>query len=267
MNSQRADCERLHIVVARKGYPTQSEDVFALSDEKYGTALKYDRFRVSYMRGEVPVFTLPPSSGAEIRRTFELDVGGPDAGVKKPSVSAELALIGQAFSPQMIYDVLEPLKATLSLQKRPLWLLAAGMGSELRALKELGVRPSVIYCAEIRHDAVEVLQNTAKVVFPGTPVVTTGDLRSKAATRFWSETAIWRRIDNEGVPIIISGWPCDGDSPQNARSVTGEGMSHPATATLANIGRIRRRVIAYLGTPRLESMKSGMSHRVRAWSP
>ena len=32
------------------------------------------------------------------------------------------------------------------------------------ALKDLGARPSVIYCAEIRHDAVEVLKNSANEV-------------------------------------------------------------------------------------------------------
>ena len=79
--------------------------------------------------------------------------------------TAELALIGQSFSPLMITDVLEPIASSLKQStSRPFWLLTAGMGSELSALKDLGARPSVIYCAEIRHDAVEVLKNGANEV-------------------------------------------------------------------------------------------------------
>ena len=115
-------------------------------------------------------------------------------------------------------------------------------------------------CAR-RHDAVEVLQNSAADLFPGVPVITTGDLRSKASLRFWSAARMWRRLDREGVPLIIAGWPCDGDSPQNAKATHSEGLSNPSTATLIMIAGVRRAIVRYLGTPRINSMQRIMLRR------
>ena len=64
---------------------------------------------------------------------------------------------------------------------------------------------------------------------------------------------MWKRLDKEGVPLIIAGWPCDGDSAQNARGQGKEGLSHPSTSTLILIAKMRRAVVGYLGTPRKES--------------
>ena len=96
-------------------------------------------------------------------------------------------------------------------------------------------------------------------LFPGVTVITTGDLRSDASWRFWSASAIWRRIDLEGYPIIVSGWPCDGDSAQNAKAANTEGPAHPSTSTLMHISRIRRAVVAHMGTPRVESTPERMT--------
>lgn len=104
-----------------------------------------------------------------------------------------------------------------------------------------------------RHCAIEVLKNSAADLFPGVPVITSGDIRSEASLHFWSTAAIWNRLDQHGLPLIIAGWPCDGDSAQNAKQVNKEGLSHPSTSTLNLLSHIRRAVITYLGTPRVES--------------
>ena len=257
MSTAPMACRRLHMLVTVAGYRTQTSHVFA---DMHGAKEEYEDFCTAYFEGAARIATPSPTSVQDARRLFALEEA---CAVPEEAVSgAEYALIGQSFSPVMMYDIMEPLKPVLDKGRaRPVWLLTSGMGSELPSLARLGVQPSVIYCTEIRHDAVEVLKNTAKDVFPGVPVKTTGDMRSEASRRFWSATAIWNRIDAEGIPIVISGWPCDGDSPQNAKATHSEGLSNPSTATLIMIAGVRRAIVRYLGTPRINSMQRIMLRR------
>lgn len=107
----------------------------------------------------------------------------------------------------------------------------------------------------------------ARLWYPDVPVITSGDMRSMESRRFWCTAAIRRRLDVEGIPLIFSGWPCDGDSPQSARAQISRthrgdsmfepglyGLSHPATAILSEIWRIPREVRAYMNTPRKETL-------------
>lgn len=78
-------------------------------------------------------------------------------------------------------------------------------------------------------------------------MITTGDLRSESANDFWGKACIFERLDAEGLPILISGWPCDGDSAQNRLA---NGLAHSSTALLFDIGRVVQAVVEYMDTPR-----------------
>ena len=242
---------RLHVQCTDGFFNTQATHVY----KKHELESDHKAFAELYMRGGLAVKREAAQSVAAIRKALELDANPADDRRRVDGVTRENALIGQSFDPGMIFDILSPLQGHLGNAKpRPVWMFTSGMGSELPALKRLGVRLSAIYCIEIHHDAVEVVHMRANTHYPGVPVITTGDLRSESARGFWSASSIWRRLDQEGVPIIISGWPCDGDSPQNATAQHAEGLSHPATALLNEIGRVYSTVVRWNGTPRLESM-------------
>ena len=86
---------------------------------------------------------------------------------------------------------------------KALWCLAGGMGSELTALHALRVPLRAIYVSEVKHEAAFVLQQQALKYYPGVPVITTGDMRSKDSGEFWSRRSITERVDAEGVPIVV----------------------------------------------------------------
>mgnify|MGYP002049732949 CR=1 FL=1 len=166
-------------------------------------------------------------------------------------------------------DLLSPLAPRFARGgPKALWCLAGGMGSELTALHALRVPLRAIYVSEVKHEAAFVLQQQALKYYPGVPVITTGDMRSKDSGEFWSRRSITERVDAEGVPIIIAGWPCDGDAAQNRSS---GGLNHQATSTLIEICRIVDEVRRYLNTPREESMpwwwKCAQQRSLRAAGP
>ena len=123
--------------------------------------------------------------------------------------------------------------------------------------------------------------------YPGVPVITTGDMQSEESRavrsrvsltysgalaqsdcarppQFWAAETIYRRMDREGIPLIFSGWPCDGHSAQNAGGSALEcGTSHPSTGLLCEIWRITRHALMYLNTPRIDST-AVMRRRIRA---
>lgn len=82
------------------------------------------------------------------------------------------------------------------------------------------------------------------------PIITTGDLRSIEAGNYWGDEAIYGRLDDEGVPIVIAGWPCDGDSAQNKKAT---GLDHPSTSLVIDLSRIVNVVYEYMNSPRMSS--------------
>ena len=170
--------------------------------------------------------------------------------------------------------MLRPLAPALQRgEPRALWSATAGIGNEIVALHRLGAPLSAIYCMEINPSAVIVFQDQARRHYPGVPVITTGDMRSDTCRAFWSREEIFARLDAQGMPILVGGWPCDGDSHQNASAsadvpggksgdkVTPKrtGMDHSGTALLTEIGRIYDCVCEYANTPRPESTRTALA--------
>ena len=93
-------------------------------------------------------------------------------------------------------------------------------------------------------------RSQAEKYYPQVPIITTGDMRSTEAGDFWSEGAIFERLDNEGLPIFIAGWPCDGDSAQNKKA---NGLEHASTGLITELSRVVNVVYEYMNSPRMES--------------
>ena len=148
LKSDKVRNRRLHFIVADKKYKVSGMNVYAAIH----TGEEYSEWRDKFWEGTHPVVELSATSTEDIQRRFELNVvAAADERSADGTATVEMSLIGQSFYPRLVRDVWEPVAGMLnSTTPRPLWLLASGMGSELPALADMGVRPNAIYCIEIR---------------------------------------------------------------------------------------------------------------------
>ena len=165
----------------------------------------------------------------------------------------EMHILGNSYSPLMLdanlSELLSPTATVASLQlgpARPLWSLCSGMGSELAALKAAGARLSTIYAVDKSPAALATCARNAKNSFPSARLVLDGDFLDPTTRDRWSESAIFARLDAEGVPLIFCGWPCLGHAGARRQSHDEECFDNPSSAMLLVVARIIDTVLTWL---------------------
>lgn len=163
---------------------------------------------------------------------------------EEASVFVEQKLLGHVFSPVMLESVmcdwLDPASpAALSRGgSRPLWSFFCGIGNELATLADANVPLSKIYAADCSEYAIRTYARIAQKYYPRVPVALCGDMLDDTGVFNWSDESVRGRLDREGVPIIIAGWPCNGHAGANRNAHGTHAFDHASTAMLMILARI-----------------------------